>query len=77
MVAGCCRHTGGTGTVAGIADTVDTDAFAGSTPNKTWRGTKTTGLMHTIWFYAPFKSCWTDSIGGKVENTISSCTTEV
>lgn len=35
----CCRHTGGTGTVAGIADTVDTDAFAGSTPNKTWRGT--------------------------------------
>lgn len=34
---GCCRHTGGTGTVAGIADTVDTDAFAGSTPNKTWR----------------------------------------
>lgn len=36
---GCCRHTGGTGTVAGIADTVDTDAFAGSTPNKTWRGT--------------------------------------
>lgn len=34
---GCCRHTGGTGTVAGIAGTVDTDAFVGSTPNKTWR----------------------------------------
>lgn len=30
-----CRHTGGTGTVAGTADTVDTDAFAGSTLNKT------------------------------------------
>lgn len=31
-----CRHTGGTGTVAGTVDTVDTDAFAGSTLYKTW-----------------------------------------
>ena len=30
-----CRHTGGTGTVAGTVDTVDTDAFAGSTLSKT------------------------------------------
>lgn len=30
-----CRHTGGTGTVAGTVDTVDIDAFAGSTPYKT------------------------------------------
>lgn len=33
-----CRHTGGTGTVAGtVAGTVDIDAFAGSTLCKTWR----------------------------------------
>lgn len=30
-----CRHTGGTGTVAGTVDTVDIDAFAGSTLYKT------------------------------------------
>lgn len=29
-VADLCRHTGGTGTVAGTVDTVDIDAFAGS-----------------------------------------------
>ncbi len=31
-----CRHTGGTGTAAGIVDTVDIGAFAGSTLCKTW-----------------------------------------
>lgn len=30
-----CRHTGGTGTVAGTVDTVGIDAFAGSTLCKT------------------------------------------
>lgn len=30
-----CRHTGGTGTVAGTADTVGIDAFAGSTLSRT------------------------------------------
>ena len=31
-----CRHTVGIGTVAGIVDTVGTDASAGSTLSKTW-----------------------------------------
>lgn len=31
-----CRHTGGTGTAAGIVDTVGIDAFAGSTLCTTW-----------------------------------------
>lgn len=34
---GWCRHTGGTGTVAGTADTADTGASADSTLNKTCR----------------------------------------
>lgn len=34
---GWCKHIGDTGTVAGTADTVGTDAFAGSTLNKTCR----------------------------------------
>lgn len=34
---GWCRHTGGTGTVAGTADTADTGASADSTLNKTYR----------------------------------------
>lgn len=33
---GWCRHTGGTGTVAGTADTADTGASADSTLCKTY-----------------------------------------
>lgn len=68
---GCCRHTGGTGTVAGIADTVDTDAFAGSTPNMTWRGTKQLVPL------TAFESYLTDSISVKVENVTLSSITQV